>query len=67
MDTEDCFHALALVNSGAMNVGEHVSFPMIFSECMPMSAIAGLEAEILDSTCKWYHMVFVFLWLNYFT
>ena len=37
-----CFHVLAIVNSGAMNIGVHVSFSiMIFSGYMPSSEIAG--------------------------
>ena len=37
-----CFYVLAIVNSAAINIGVHVSFPvMIFSEYMPRSEIAG--------------------------
>ena len=38
----DCFHVLAAVNSGAINIGVHVSFWIIvLSRCMPRSGIAG--------------------------
>ena len=37
-----CFHVLAIVNSTAVNIGEHVSFwTMFFSGYMPSSGIAG--------------------------
>ena len=36
-----CFHVLAIVNSPAMNIGVHVSFPiMVFLMYMPRSEIA---------------------------
>ena len=39
---EGCFHVLAIVNSAAMNIGVHVSFPVIlFSGYMPRSEFAG--------------------------
>ena len=37
-----CFHVLAIVNSAAMNIGEHVSFSVsVSSGYMPRSEIAG--------------------------
>ena len=37
-----CFHVLAIVNSTAINIGVHVSFPIIvFSGYMPRNGIAG--------------------------
>ena len=36
-----CFHALAIVNSAAMNIGVHMSFStMVFSEYLPRSGVA---------------------------
>ena len=37
-----CFHVLAVINSAAVNTGEHVSFwIMVLSSCMPKIGIAG--------------------------
>ena len=37
-----CFHALAIVNNAAVNMGLHVSFQIVlFSGYMPRSGIAG--------------------------
>ena len=45
-----CFHALAIVNSAAMNIGVHVSFSsMLFSGYMPSSGIPGSYGSFIPS------------------
>ena len=45
-----CFHVPAIVNSAAMNIGEHVSFPiMVSSGYMPSSGIAGSYGSFIPS------------------
>ena len=42
----DCFHALAIVSSAAVNIGVHMSFQIsIFSRPMPRSRITGLYSN----------------------
>ena len=45
------FHALAIVNSAAMNIWVHVSFQiMFFSRCMPRTGTAGSLLLFLNTT-----------------
>ena len=45
-----CFHALAIINSAAMNIGVHVSLSvMVSSVFMPRSGIAGLYDNSISS------------------
>ena len=46
----DCFRVLAIINSAAMNIGEHVSFSiMVFSGYMPSSGLAGSYGGFIPS------------------
>ena len=54
-----CFHALAIVNSAAMNIGVHVSFSiMIFSGYMPSSGIVGSYGSVIPSFLRNLYNVF---------
>ena len=46
-----CFHALAMINSAAMNIGMHVSLSDLVSlVCMPRSGIAGSYGSSISIT-----------------
>ena len=45
------FHALAIMNSAAMNIGVHVSLSILVSlVCMPSSGIAGSYGSFIDDS-----------------